>query len=502
MEHSESKEHLSLLKGHLKRENPILEKVMQGFSELDRIGRRLGYLHKDQSFATRTPWWPLIAVLGTYSSGKSSFINSYLGFKLQATGTQAVDDKFTVICYSSDGQVHILPGKALDADPRFPLYRIGWAIEEAAPGEGQHVDAFLQLKTSPSEVLRGKILIDSPGFDADAKRTSTLRITDRIIDLSDLVLVFFDARHPETGSMRDTLQHLVKSTVQRKDATKFLYILNQMDVTAQEDNPEQVFAAWQRALAQQGLTAGQYFSIYNPDASVHIEDDEVRRRFEKKRQANLDEIMRRIEQVKVARAYRIVGLLEDSASTLSREVLPAARRFLVLWRRRVLLLDGLLVLLICLLLAGLGLALSAGAQQSGLSALSQLKPVQPWTSILLLLGLAGFLGLHFAFRSRSAEKVADRLLTQTDSKAAPQYRGLYTHNSRWWRTIFRRNPAGWNTRLSAKLEAFQERCNRFIQELNDSFTDPSGRREQQADGPMEASSAEPGSQREDPQRGP
>ena len=66
-------------------------------------------------------------------------------------------------------------------------------------------------KTQAILPLRGKILIDSPGFDADAQRTSTLKITDHIIDLSDLVLVFFDARHPEPGAMSDTLAHLVRA---------------------------------------------------------------------------------------------------------------------------------------------------------------------------------------------------------------------------------------------------------------------------------------------------
>jgi len=480
MQHADIKQHLSLLKRHLKQENPVLEKVMQGFSDLDRIGRRLGYLRKDQSFATRTPWWPLIAVLGTYSSGKSTFINSFLGHQLQATGTQAVDDKFTVICYSGDNQVHVLPGKALDADPRFPLYRIGWAIEDAAPGEGQHVDAFLQLKTCPSQMLRGKIFIDSPGFDADAKRTSTLRITDRIIDLSDLVLVFFDARHPESGSMRDTLQHLVKSTVKRKDATKFLYILNQMDVTAQEDNPEQVFAAWQRALAQQGLTAGQYFSIYNPDVAVHIGDEEVRRRFEKKRQANMAEISRRIEHVTVERAYRIVGLLEESANRLSLEVLPAARRFLAIWRRRVLALDGLALAGLFLALLGGGLLISSNGSASPFVLFSILVPGPTWHNLALGLVLPAAVAVHFLFRSWSARTAAAKLQDGSDPATAEQYRNVYRINSRWWRSIFRRQPAGWNTRQASNLESFQEQCNRFIQELNDAYTDPSGRKQASA----------------------
>jgi predicted GTPase len=128
----------------------------------------------------------------------------------------------------------------------------------------QCIDAYLQLKTCNAEQLRGKILIDSPGFDADSQRSSTLHLTQHILDLSDLVLVFFDARHPEPGAMRDTLEHLVATVVDRGDIKKFLFILNQMDITAKEDNPEEVVAAWQRSLAQAGLTAGRFYRSYNP----------------------------------------------------------------------------------------------------------------------------------------------------------------------------------------------------------------------------------------------
>jgi hypothetical protein len=304
------------LKRRLKRENPVLEHVVDGFRDLDRISRRLGLLDRNESHADRTSWWPLISVLGVYSSGKSSFINHFLGYRLQATGNQAVDDKFTVICFTDEKNVRVLPGLALDADPRFPFFRVSRAIDEATQGEGRRIDAYLQLKTCPSEKLRGRILIDSPGFDADAQRTATLRITDHIIDLSDLVLVFFDARHPESGSMHDTLEHLVRRAIGRRDSNKFLYILNQIDATAQEDNTEEVFASWQRALAQSGLTAGSCFSLYIPEAALPIADAATRARYESKRDANLSAIGRRIEQVGVERAYRIVGMLEQTAHML------------------------------------------------------------------------------------------------------------------------------------------------------------------------------------------
>ena len=87
------------------------------------------------------------------------------------TGLSVAFDLPTLMGIDSDdarsmGEVGRL-GVALDADPRFPFYRISHEIEEVSEGEGRRIDAYLQLKTCPSERLRGKILIDSPGFDAD-----------------------------------------------------------------------------------------------------------------------------------------------------------------------------------------------------------------------------------------------------------------------------------------------------------------------------------------------
>jgi len=36
--------------------------------------------------------------------------------------------------------------------------------------------------------------------------------------------------------MHDTLEHLVRRAIRRRDSNKFLYVLNQIDATAQEDN--------------------------------------------------------------------------------------------------------------------------------------------------------------------------------------------------------------------------------------------------------------------------
>jgi GTPase SAR1 family protein len=464
------------LKRRLQRENPILTEVVDSFQAVDQIGRRLGFLSKEESFAASTSWWPLISVLGLYSSGKSSFINHYLQFKLQATGNQAVDDKFTVICFTNEKKERVLPGVALDADPRFPLYKISQAIEAVAKGEGHRVDAYLQLKTCPSEKLRGKILVDSPGFDADAQRTSTLQITDHIIDLSDLVLVFFDARHPETGSMQDTLQHMVSQTINRSDSNKFLYILNQIDMTAAENNTEEVFAAWQRALAQYGLTAGCCYAIYVPEVATHIENPEVRSRLESKRDMYLRFIYDRIEQVGVERAYRIAGILESTTRMLKQEVVPRVQQFIFSWRRLVLWADAIIL---GALLAVFLIITIYGGFWNGLSfrlPFLEKLPGGAYGGIVLTglaVGIAGY--IHFRIRRWAAKRVIKRIIADiNDPDLHSNYIRTFEKNSRWYSTLFRRQPAGWGQRSSLGLEKILEDSNLYIQKLNDMYTNPSG----------------------------
>ena len=124
------RQRLRSLEEHLRKENPVLVATVQSYRQLDRVGRALGLLDAEESYATQISWWPLISVLGTFSAGKSTFINHYLGETLQATGNQAVDDKFTVICYGSERHAQALPGIALDADPRFPFYQISNDLEK------------------------------------------------------------------------------------------------------------------------------------------------------------------------------------------------------------------------------------------------------------------------------------------------------------------------------------------------------------------------------------
>jgi hypothetical protein len=458
------------LEAHLKQENPLLLQVLANFRKLDKLGHRMALLDDDDSYTQRVSWWPVIAVLGTFSSGKSTFLNTYLGERLQLAGNQAVDDRFTAICYSAEGEVRTLPGAALDADPRFPFYRISEEIEGVSQGEGQRVDTYLQLKTCPSEKLKRKIFLDSPGFDADRQRDATLRITDRIIDLSDLVLVMFDARHPEAGAMRDTLEHLVGRTIQRPDASKFLYILNQIDAAATEDNPEDVVAAWQRALAAQGLTAGRFYRIYDESVAAPIPDEALAERYKAKKDKDLAAIYHRIQEVEVGRAYRVVDVLAQTAKDIGEVWVPRLRYWLGRWRRRVWLYDAIVVVLAAILTLGCYLAFTATTDQA-FAAIAAGGVVTIITGVVLFV-LA--VVIHFAFRRLAAGGIRKKIRREAPGEYSADLLRAFRRNTRWSRTIWVRNPAGWGFFSRRLVKKTIDKRTAYVQELNDRFTNPAG----------------------------
>jgi len=450
------KERYKKLKQHLSEENPVLLDVIKQYEELDKTAHALGFLTPEESYTANISWWPLISVLGTFSAGKSTFINSYLGVKVQESGNQAVDDKFTVITYGTNGKPMTLPGLALDADPRFPFYNISEEVEKVEKGEGNRVNLYLQLKTVKSDAIKGEILIDSPGFDADAQRDSILRITDHIIGMSDLVLIFFDARHPEPGAMRDTLQHLVGATVGKRDSDKILYILNQIDTTAREDNLEDVIGAWQRALSQQGLISGNFFAIYNEEVANPIEDQAVEERLRRKRDEDMEKIIGRMEGVKIERAYRISKALEDFAKEIVNDKLPLLQDSLNRWGRRVMMAD---IVTVALLAGGAGGLLASGIIPSSSAMIGVVYGVL----------IAVVLFLHFRYRKLFAKKELKRWL-EKDEKIARAIK----QNTKWYRPILRIWLKGWSRRAAEKLEHIMDYSKAAIRKLNDQFVSPAG----------------------------
>lgn len=281
--------------------------------------------------------------------------------------------------------------------------------------------------------------------------------------------------------MRDTLAHLVGDTIHRSDATKFVYILNQMDSAAREDNPEEVIGAWQRAIAQEGLTAGRFYNIYSPDVAVTIEDESIRRRYESKRDHDLTEIHDRIQRVGVERAYRIVGSLEKMAHDIEDNAVSWLRSYKTRWRRIVLWADAVLLLVFTTLIVLMASPFGwhDGWQWPLPDWLRESSHAALWSELALFVVIILFVFLHFKIRKLAARKV-------TASIASDHASGLecdrlcraFHYNTRWWHSIFVKNPVGWGNATRKRLHRVMAEANEYIQRLNDAFTDPSGKQTQ------------------------
>jgi len=432
------KERYKKLKEYLNEENPILKEAIEEYIEIDKIAKKIGFLKDNQTFTEEISWWPLISVLGTFSSGKSTFINEYIGKKVQATGNQAVDDKFTAVCYSIKDETITLPGVALDADPRFPFYNISREIEKI--DHQNNINKYIQLKAINSENLKGKILIDSPGFDADIQRDEILKITKHIIDLSDLVLIFFDARHPEPGAMRDTLNHLVEVAKKHKDSDKILYILNQIDTCAKEDNLEEIIGSWQRALSQKGIVSGKFYAIYN-ESVAKIEDENVKERFNRKKEEDLKDILEKIDKVLIDRSYRIVKNIQTIAKNLI-ENIKALKEKLASFRIKLFISDFItLSLLIALLFFIKGIVdknIFYGA---------------------VILSIIIFLAIHFKIKSFLSSSIAKKI----DDKFL---KSAFLKQTRWYKPYL---IVGSNKKILDRLKSMIDSSKNYIQRLNDQF---------------------------------
>lgn len=464
---------LELLQKHLKTESPVLVSVVKRYRELDKVAKKMGLIKGDESYATQISWWPLVSVLGTFSAGKSSFINSYLGVDVQQSGNQAVDDRFTVLSYGGDSAVRTLPGIALDSDPRFPFYQISDDIESITEGEGSRIDNYLQMKVVPSENLRGKILIDSPGFDADEQRKETLKITDHIIELSDLVLVLFDARHPEPGAMQDTLEHLVRGSQRRNDNSKFLFILNQIDTSANDDNMEDIVAAWQKALVQNGLTSGRFYVIFNDKLANPVEDTAVWERYVNKRDTDYAEITKRMDDIHIDRVYRIIGSMESLSNQIEQQAVPQIQAAKQRWRKRVILAD--LIVFIPLFIGLYVLSVFAGYWQGfnfNPPWLEAVKASTPLTIAAIAIPLVLIYLLHMFIRGKLVNGVAKKLNTE-DSFG--NIANAFRQNTRWRHSIFSSMPTGWNMKIRKRLDGIRSDIDQYVQSLNDQYTSPAGK---------------------------
>ncbi len=164
---------------------------------------------------------PTVLIVGNHSSGKSTFINHFIGQQVQKTGMAPTDDCFTVLSYGDNREER--DGFAAVSNPELPFNE----LKSFGPVFLNH----FRLRLVSSERLQNVTLIDTPGM-IDSSDPSAGRGYDYagvvrwFAARADIVMVFFDPERP--GTTTETLEIL--RTLLGNIDHKLLLVMNKMDL--------------------------------------------------------------------------------------------------------------------------------------------------------------------------------------------------------------------------------------------------------------------------------
>lgn len=445
------------LEQHFADKNPVLLQVSKAYHELDQVAYDLGLLNIEDSIASSTFWWPLITMIGSASSGKADFINTYLKADIFQTKTQSESTRFTVLNHSETEHVVTLPGTALDRDPRFPFFHISDKIDRIKPGEGRNINNFLELKTCNSSALKGKIIIAAPGFEVDSDDPVNSNLIDHVVGISDLVLVFFDATQGDLEKFGDALVHFFETTAASLNPGKCIYIINQTGLETSAVDLE----VWKQRLAVYGLQSGQFYTLQEQGDSSKIGLAAGYGISALNQPSDRTAIEQRMMHVKIDSAYRIVDSLESNIRDMDEVVITEVRKGIKLWKDRV-------HFTISLILSGLAFLLVLGEINMGAVALLVDPIIGPAALIVLI---AVMIPIQIYSSKQHAKWIIKGLNErQKELGLIENLAGLFEKSLTFWRMLLPiKEPVGWDKETQFRLQKILDKSRELVQMLNDSF---------------------------------
>jgi EH domain-containing protein 1 len=177
-----------------------------------------------EGLLTPFKWKSLVLIIGNYSSGKSTFINEFLGRTVQRTGQAPTDDSFTILSApESDGPEHEIPGSTLVNDDLLPF--------AALRRFGHNLLAHLHLREINSPLLRELAIIDTPGMlDSVTEKDrgyDYLGVVGELAGLADLIILMFDPH--KAGTIKETYQAIRSTLPLAAGQDRILFVLNRID---------------------------------------------------------------------------------------------------------------------------------------------------------------------------------------------------------------------------------------------------------------------------------
>lgn len=430
--------HLINLEKHFSTSSPILQKASKTYHDLDQLEYDLGLIDDNDTTARKSSWWPIVSLIGGFSTAKSDFINRYLKTNLHSSS-----HKFTVHQFTPQATSATLPGTALDADHRLPFYKISHKIEQIAEGEGSKTNAYLELKTVNSERLRGKLFIDTPVLNATSNNPVQPALKQHILQMSDLILVFTDLFDATPELIEDT----IKEIVAEQDTNKFIYVIDHSEVSIDAKKGSEIISSWQRRLAELGIHTGQFILL-----SDEAQSDTG---------SSLSEIDQRLANIENDRSYRVLNSLEQSISEINDIYIPEVEHYLTIWKDR--------VNMSTLIILGFIATLLVFAEISMGIVQLLFDPIIGPAFILIL--IAVLLPLHLMIAKIHAKFIVSKLQErQKKLNINENLSGLFEKSLTFWRIVLPiKEPVGKNKKTKSRVNALIEQTKDIVQALNDQF---------------------------------
>ncbi|WP_304273661.1 dynamin family protein [Phascolarctobacterium succinatutens] len=168
---------------------------------INKLQTAKGELQKQQRFArfatgldeliSHTSEPLMLMVMGSFSTGKSSFINALVGEEIAAVEAKPTTAVVTKLCYGQQDKLllHFRDGKVQSATPQ-EFTRMTAVNDEEMLNEVHEKLDYVE-RQMPLEILKQVSIIDSPGLnDVKEKRSEA---TERFVSKADTVLWMFSS---------------------------------------------------------------------------------------------------------------------------------------------------------------------------------------------------------------------------------------------------------------------------------------------------------------------
>ncbi len=242
-----------------------------------------------------------VMVMGSFSTGKSSFINALLGESVTAVGALPTTAVITKLVYG-DGKsvtVHFQDEtkKAYSSEEFMHMTD----ENEAAWGSVREKISYVE-RTLPLDVLKRINIIDSPGLEA--KEIHTM-ITKKFVNHADVVFWMFSAENAGTGTELKALEKLDGRLLP-------IAIINKMDtLDEEEDDPEEFLQDMQHKLE------GKIRGVIGISAKMAV-DGRMSGNNKLVLESNIDQVEKAIDEIVVPQTneYKVNTLMESTAHLL------------------------------------------------------------------------------------------------------------------------------------------------------------------------------------------